>query len=38
MDPEKFGAFVALCRKEKNMTQLEPLHAPYLLSCLSKYC
>ncbi|HJD36615.1 MAG TPA: helix-turn-helix domain-containing protein [Candidatus Blautia ornithocaccae] len=23
MDPEKFGAFVALCRKEKNMTQLE---------------
>ena len=23
MDPKKFGAFVALCRKEKNMTQLE---------------
>lgn len=23
MDPEKFSAFVALCRKEKNMTQLE---------------
>ena len=23
MDPEKFGAFVALCRKEKNMTQLD---------------
>lgn len=23
MDPGKFGAFVALCRKEKNMTQLE---------------
>lgn len=23
MDPEKFGVFVALCRKEKNMTQLE---------------
>ena len=23
MDPEKFGAFVALCRKEKNVTQLE---------------
>lgn len=23
MNPEKFGAFVALCRKEKNMTQLE---------------
>ena len=23
MHPEKFGAFVALCRKEKNMTQLE---------------
>lgn len=23
MDPEKFGAFVSLCRKEKNMTQLE---------------
>ena len=23
MDPDKFGAFVALCRKEKNMTQLE---------------
>ena len=23
MDPGKFGAFLALCRKEKNMTQLE---------------